>query len=194
MRIAKFIQRVIIAWLHAYVAMNSLRAYKSKRTLSKSPEPKARVSKKHQELIFVVQKHNASHLHYDLRLELDGVLKSWAVPKGPPRTSKEKRLAIMVEDHPYRYKDFAGVIPEGHYGAGTVEIWDHGTYTIPELESVNEIEAHMREGLNKGHVKFELRGLRLKGTYSLIKTSYSGSKESWLWIKHAAHASKTHPS
>src|SRR5437879_2717313 len=110
--------------------MTRLSAYKKKRELKTTPEPQARIAKSQHELIFVIQKHDASHLHYDLRLELDGVLKSWAVPKGPPLSSQEKHLAIMVEDHPYEYKDFAGTIPKGHYGAGTVEIWDHGTYSI----------------------------------------------------------------
>lgn len=117
--------------------MSPLGTYKKKRVLDKTPEPKARVKKSPNALIFVVQKHHASHLHYDLRLELDGVLKSWAVPKGPPKTPDEKRLAIMVEDHPYDYKDFSGTIPKGHYGAGEVMIWDSGTYSVADAMSVN---------------------------------------------------------
>lgn len=166
--------------------MSRLSTYKSKRELKVSPEPKARLGKSHQELIFVVQKHQASHLHYDLRLELDGVLKSWAVPKGPPLSSLEKHLAIMVEDHPYEYKDFAGRIPEGHYGAGTVEIWDHGTYTISGATTRAQAEKFMRAGLKKGHLSLDFFGNKLQGHYTLIKTALPGPKESWLWIKKAS--------
>ncbi len=164
----------------------SLNAYKKKRVLNKTPEPKARVKKSSEVLIFVVQKHHASHLHYDLRLELDGVLKSWAVPKGPPKTSIEKRLAIMVEDHPYEYKDFCGTIPAGHYGAGEVIIWDTGTYEVPEATNIEEAQKKMRAMLKKGHLKLVFHGNKLKGEYSLIKTALPGAKEQWLWIKKAA--------
>lgn len=117
--------------------------------------------------IFVVQKHSATHLHYDLRLEMDGVLKSWAVPKEPPTGPGVKRLAIQVEDHPLSYADFEGVIPEGYYGAGKVEIWDRGTYTLKERTD--------------DKVVFELRGERLRGTYYLIK--FKGSDKNWLLFK-----------
>jgi bifunctional non-homologous end joining protein LigD len=105
----------------------SLTAYRRKRNFRKTPEPRARAHRRQKELIFV-QKHRASHVHHDFRLELDRVLKSWAVPKGPPKRSADKRLAVQVEDHPYAYKDFEGKIPEGEYGAGLLEKWDGGTY------------------------------------------------------------------
>ena len=116
--------------------------------------------------IFVIQKHAARRLHYDLRLEMDGVLKSWAVPKEPPRTPGVKRLAVQVEDHPIEYADFEGIIPEGHYGAGKVEIWDKGSYILKERTD------------NK--IVFELNGEKLKGTYVLLK--FKGDKN-WLFFK-----------
>lgn len=163
--------------------MSRLVHYSSKRDLKKSPEPKARIRKSDSNLIFVVQKHYASHLHYDLRLELDGVLKSWAVPKGPPTSPNEKRLAIHVEDHPYEYKDFFGTIPEGHYGAGEVEIYDSGTYEAVGAKTFFKNVEMMRAGLKKGHLSFELKGKKLKGEYALVKMSLDDEKDQWLWLK-----------
>lgn len=125
--------------------------------------------------IFVVQKHQASRLHYDFRLEAGGVLKSWAVPKGPSLNTNDKRLAMMVEDHPYDYKDFEGVIPPGNYGAGTVIVWDQGNYAPLSAKSIIP-------GIKKGEIKFVLNGKKLKGGFALIKTKGWG-KNSWLLIK-----------
>lgn len=151
----------------------SLKKYSSKRKLQESHEPKAKLFKRKKgELEFVVQKHAARQLHYDFRIEVDGVLKSWAIPKGPSLDPNVKRLAIMVEDHPYEYRHFEGVIPSG-YGAGTVRIWDHGTYSS-EDESI-------REGLKKGILHLSLHGEKLKGDFSLIKLKKEGNE--WLFIK-----------
>lgn len=119
--------------------------------------------------IFVIHRHDASHLHWDLRLEIDGVLKSWAVPKEPPAKKGIKRLAIQVKDHALSYANFEGIIPEGMYGAGKVEIWDNGTYKL------------ISKDLKK--IEFELNGKKLKGKYVLVKTSYGKNKNSWLWMK-----------
>src|SRR5438874_11039857 len=146
----------------------SLSKYKEKRSFNKTPEPTSgKASGK--ELRFVVQKHDASHLHYDFRLEMESVLKSWAIPKGPSMDPQVKRLAMMVEDHPYDYRTFEGIIPEGNYGAGTVIIWDEGTYTARETADRVESDRSLREGLRKGHVRFVLNGQKLKGEFSLLK-------------------------
>ena len=163
----------------------ALDEYKKKRDFKKSPEPEgdqesARRARKDAPRFFCVQKHLASHLHYDLRLEHDGVLLSWAVPKGPSLDPKTKRLAMHVEDHPIEYGTFEGVIPEG-YGAGLVMLWDQGTWT-PESDDV-------AKSLAKGDLKFTLDGYKLKGSWVLVRTGgYGGSRggagRSWLLIKH----------
>src|SRR4030088_2886569 len=148
----------------------ALEEYRKKRDFKKSPEPEGKLGKKKgRELFFCVQKHLASHLHYDLRLELNGVLLSWAVPKGPSLDPKTKRLAMHVEDHPFDYGEFEGVIPEG-YGAGIVMLWARGTGT-PE---VGEADA----ALKKGDLKFPLKGFKLKGSWVLVRTSgrYPGAR------------------
>ena len=163
-----------------------LEKYKQKRNFTSSPEPAgdaklaAERAKKHPHdgLFFCVQKHLASHLHYDFRLEWKGVLLSWAVPKGPSLDPKTKRLAMHVEDHPIEYGTFEGVIPEG-YGAGIVMLWDQGTWT-PQLEDVDA-------ALKKGDLKFTLDGYKLKGSWVLVRTGGrypGGSDRSWLLIKH----------
>lgn len=158
----------------------SLSKYNQKRDFEQTQEPKGKIEKSGHELIFVVQKHAASRLHYDFRLEMNGVLKSWAVPKGPSMNPEIKRLAMMVEDHPYSYKDFEGSIPEGNYGAGNVIVWDNGTY-MPDEQSQSP-EKSLLADLNKGHLNIILKGKKLKGEFSLIKLK--GKQENaWLLIK-----------
>jgi bifunctional non-homologous end joining protein LigD len=158
-----------------------LEEYNRKRDFTKSPEPAGRVKSSNGARYFCVQKHLASHLHYDFRLEHDGVLLSWAVPKGPSLDPKTKRLAMHVEDHPLDYGEFEGVIPEG-YGAGIVMLWDRGTWT-PETPDVDA-------AIKKGDLKFTLDGYKLKGSWVLVRTGgrYAGARSSqgrsWLLIKH----------
>jgi bifunctional non-homologous end joining protein LigD len=160
-----------------------LSTYKQKRTFNKTPEPTGGKPKGKQ-LLFVVQKHDASHLHYDFRLEMEGVLKSWAVPKGPSMDPSVKRLAMMVEDHPMDYRDFEGIIPPGNYGAGTVIVWDEGTYEpIDPLPDKKSQEKHLLSMLHKGDLKFVLNGKKLKGEFVLVHTKGMG-ENSWLLIKH----------
>jgi bifunctional non-homologous end joining protein LigD len=161
----------------------ALTLYNKKRNFKETAEPEGKVKKSVSKLIFVVQRHKASRLHYDFRLELDGVLKSWAVPKGPSMNPKDKRLAMMVEDHPYDYKDFEGEIPEGNYGAGIVEIWDSGTYSDIDNSPREEAEKNLRAGLRSGDFKFRLFGKKLKGEFVLVKLK-SKDDNSWLLIKH----------
>ena len=132
-------------------------------------------------LQFVVQRHHATHLHYDFRLELDGVLKSWAIPKGPSLNPADKRLAMMVEDHHLSYGKFEGTIPKGSYGAGTVEIWDNGTYE-PEVNPYMNVEKELREELENGNLKFILHGRKLRGSFALVRFK-NAEKNSWLLIK-----------
>ena len=155
----------------------ALEEYKRKRDFKQTPEPPPKVGKAGQRR-FVVQKHRASHLHYDFRLEMEGVLKSWAVPKGPSLDPADKRLAMQVEDHPVSYFDFEGIIPPGNYGAGTVMVWDMGTW---------EPQGNGSEMLHKGDLKFRLNGKKLKGDFALVhmKSRRPGTKgNEWLLIKH----------
>jgi bifunctional non-homologous end joining protein LigD len=158
-----------------------LKEYSSKRRFGKTPEPEPTVLHEGRRLTFVVHKHAARTLHYDLRLELEGVLKSWAVPKGPSLDPSVKRLAMMVEDHPLDYRDFEGIIPEGNYGAGSVIIWDRGFYLHPSAKNEEENEKLLREGLRKGDLKFVLEGEKLHGEFALVKTGKNG--KSWLLLK-----------
>jgi bifunctional non-homologous end joining protein LigD len=163
----------------------SLRSYHAKRDLKRTPEPGGSSRKKAAKaLIFVVQRHKASHLHYDFRLEMDGVLKSWAVPKGPSLSPSDRRLAMMVEDHPYDYKDFHGVIPAGNYGAGIVEIWDHGTYVPVDPKHAPISEREAMSALRKGSLKVRLHGRKLKGEFALVRMKTDDAANAWLLIKH----------
>jgi len=162
----------------------SLEKYAKKRDFTKTKEPKAGRSKDKDHLMFVIQKHDATRLHYDFRLEMDGVLKSWAVPKGPSTDPKTKRLAMMVEDHPFDYRNFEGIIPEGEYGGGTVIVWDEGTYE--PLEDVKGKRAQQKlllKELEAGSLKFRLHGEKLQGEFALVKTHGMG-ENGWLLIKH----------
>lgn len=164
-----------------------LHPYTEKRDFSKTPEPAAGSSSKSDKLIFVVQKHAASHLHYDFRLELDGVLKSWAIPKGPSTDPKVRHLAMMVEDHPFDYHTFEGNIPKGEYGGGTVIVWDEGTYEpIEKIEGKNAQEKYLLKQLEAGQLKIRLHGQKLNGEFVLVKTHGMGEK-GWLMIKHQDH-------
>ncbi|MDB4922339.1 DNA ligase D [Mucilaginibacter sp.] len=162
----------------------SLEKYAEKRDFTKTAEPKAGKSEDKDKLTFVIQKHDASRLHYDLRLEMDGVLKSWAVPKGPSTHPKTKRLAMMVEDHPYDYRNFEGIIPEGEYGGGTVIVWDEGTYEpIEEIKGKKAQEKALLAQLKSGSLKIKLNGKKLHGEFALVKTHGMGDN-AWLLIKH----------
>lgn len=162
-----------------------LSKYKQKRKFDKTPEPAGAALKKNggrASLRFVVQKHLASHLHYDFRLEHRGVLLSWAVPKGPSLNPKDKRLAMMVEDHPFEYRKFEGIIPEGNYGAGTVMIWDQGSFHALGAHNRAESEHLIAQGLHKGHITFILEGSKLRGEFALIKLR-RGGENAWLLVK-----------
>ncbi|MCD7962029.1 MAG: 3'-phosphoesterase [Rikenellaceae bacterium] len=155
----------------------ALNEYNKKRDFSETPEPIGRKKKDHKKLIFVVQRHQARQLHFDFRLEADGVLKSWAIPKGPSMNPAEKRLAIMVEDHPLDYAGFVGEISAGNYGAGDVEIWDHGTWE-PKAKF-----SDIRKALSGGLIEFTLHGKILKGEFALVEFENSTAKNGWILVK-----------
>src|SRR5262245_61423036 len=160
-----------------------LELYRKKRDPERTPEPFGGARHTRSGLAFVVQKHAARNLHYDFRLEMDGVLKSWAVPKGPSLNPADKRLAMMVEDHPYDYRNFEGVIPKGNYGAGTVIVWDEGTYEGLEPGSKSQQEKTLLKQLKAGSLKVRLHGKKLKGEFALVKLK-SAEENAWLLIKH----------
>ncbi len=164
-----------------------LNEYKRKRDFTKSPEPMGKIAKPSSGLMYVIQKHSASRLHYDLRLELDGVLKSWALPRGPSFDPSQKRLAVSVEDHPIAYADFEGVIPDGEYGAGQVIVWDRGTYEpdsdgIPLNLDKEAAQARVRTKLEAGKMSFTLHGEKLKGSWALVRIAKD--PKNWLLLKH----------
>src|SRR4051812_33319962 len=164
--------------------------YNRKRKFEQTPEPPGdalpgKVHEKMQErgaLSFVVQMHEASRLHYDFRIEADGVLKSWAVPKGPSLNAQDQRLAVHVEDHPLEYGGFEGIIPKGNYGAGTVMVWDEGTYVERKSKTREESEKAILKGIEKGHVTIVVDGQKLRGEFSLIRLKEANDK-AWLLIK-----------
>ena len=150
----------------------SLTKYRKRRKFTTTPEPKGGKAKTGKKPIYVIQKHHARSLHYDVRLEMGGVLKSWAVPKGPPKRIGEKHLAVLTEDHPMEYAKFKGVIPEGEYGAGKVKIWDSGTYENVKTDS-------LKKCFKEGVVEFKPHGKKLKGAYALVHFK----EKNWLLIK-----------
>src|SRR5205085_2303568 len=155
-----------------------LKKYRSMRHFGATPEPSGGKPKKAKLPVFVIQKHHASHLHYDFRLEMEGVLKSWAVPKGPSYDPTVKRLAMMTEDHPYDYKDFEGVIPAGNYGGGNVIIWDEGTYELTEPDDGVK-------GIRQGKLAFKMYGKKMFGEWALVKIKGRSPKgNEWLLLKH----------
>lgn len=163
-----------------------LEEYERRRDFNKTGEPSPGSRSSDKDRTFVIQKHDARNLHYDFRLSIDGVLKSWAVPKGPSTDTRVKRLAILTEDHPMEYADFEGVIPEGEYGAGTVMVWDRGGYR--NLRSGKEGKrgkgaASMEASYRDGHIEVWLEGHKLRGGYALTRTGSSGKREKWLLVK-----------
>jgi len=164
------------------ISKDTLKTYRTRRNLKKSPEPMGKTSKKKVTggRTFVIHKHAASHLHYDFRLAIDGVLKSWAVPKGPSRKAGDKRLAVVTDDHPMAYGKFEGVIPDGSYGAGVVMIWDKGTYRNIKKEQGRLVPMH--ECYKRGTIEITLRGKKLNGSYALVRTQLHGG-DNWLLIK-----------
>jgi DNA ligase D-like protein (predicted 3'-phosphoesterase) len=163
----------------------TLKEYREKRDFTRTPEPPAARGAAAGEPLFVIQKHAASHLHYDFRLEVDGVLKSWAIPKGPSTDPKDKRLAVPTEDHPMAYAGFEGVIPAGEYGGGAVLVWDTGTYR--NLTEKKGVAIPMDQAVAHGHVKIWLNGRKLQGGYALNRFKQEPD-EAWLLIKAADEA------
>lgn len=159
---------------------DKLKAYREKRDFRRTPEPSGGPRRRGKRPRFVIQKHDASTLHYDFRLEVEGVLKSWAVPKGPSTNPKDKRLAMPTEDHPLGYGDFEGIIPEGQYGAGTVLVWDSGTYrNITEKDGQ---EVAVEHAIEDGHLAVWLEGRKLEGGYALTQIG-GGKSRRWLLVK-----------
>lgn len=159
-----------------------LRSYREKRDLSATPEPAGDGQRAAEQPLFAIQKHDASSLHYDLRLEADGVLKSWAVPKGPSTDPREKRLATRTEDHPLSYADFEGIIPAGQYGGGTVLVWDLGPMRNLTSDD-DDRELPLGEAIEAGHCKVWLEGEKLRGAFALTNAKVGGREDNWLLVK-----------
>ena len=166
----------------SYTEPVTLKKYREKRKFQETPEPEGGQHQGRGPLRFVVQLHRATRLHFDFRLELEGTLKSWAVPKGPSNDPQERRLAVMVEDHPLEYQSFEGIIPKGNYGAGTVMVWDNGTYYSRQTPDREESERVLLDGLKKGHITFILEGRKLKGEFALVRLK-RGEENAWLLLK-----------
>lgn len=160
----------------------ALDTYRNKRDFRRTGEPAPQSDKRPQKApVFVIQQHKASSMHFDFRIEVDGVLASWAVPKGPSTDPREKRLAIRTEDHPLQYAEFEGVIPEGEYGAGAVIVWDSGS-----IKNISEKDGHrlsLTEALKEGHVQVHIEGEKIFGAYSLIHAKVGDKEENWLLVK-----------
>ena len=159
-----------------------LEKYNEKRDFDKTKEPKGEAKESNGALRFVVQKHEASHLHYDFRLEVDGVLVSWAVPKGPSADPSDRRLAVHVENHPRDYIHFEGTIPQGEYGGGTVMVWDTGTYHVEGNDEVENDNTLMQTQIKEGSIKIILNGTKMKGAWHLVKMK--GDEKNWLLMKN----------
>jgi DNA ligase D-like protein (predicted 3'-phosphoesterase) len=170
------------AWQRKTVSTDKLRSYRAKRDFKKTLEPPGRRARSSRKPRFVVQEHHARALHWDFRLEVGGVLASWAVPKGPSLDPADKRMAIRTEDHPLAYANFEGVIPEGEYGAGRVIVWDRGTYR--NLTERDGEEVPMDKALDRGHASFSLDGAKLAGAFALTRIA-KGKRERWLLVKKA---------
>ena len=159
---------------------DSLKAYRTRREFKTTPEPRGRVVKKRgKKALFVIQHHMASHDHYDFRLEIEGVLKSWAIPKGPSLDPDVKHLAVETENHPMQYAKFEGTIPQGEYGGGTVMVWDIGTYD--NLKAEYDISMH--QSYTEGKIEIFLHGKKLQGAFALIRTRLNDNKKNWLFFK-----------
>lgn len=172
-------------------ARAKLKEYRQKRDFNRTQEPSGEQKvKKGSRLAFVIQRHEASHLHYDLRLEVAGVMKSWSVPKGPCFDTKVKRLAVQVEDHPMKYNEFEGTIPQGEYGGGTVMIWDYGYYTVDHMEKGADPEEQMQKDIDKGKLSITFHGKHMHGSFALIRMARRGNekKPQWLLVKHQDEA------
>src|SRR5437660_6766679 len=176
-------------------ATTPLSEYSAKRTFEATPEPAPALAPGTGPLLFVVQQHSARQLHYDFRLEAEGVLKSWAVPRGPSLDPTQRRLAVQTEDHPYDYASFEGIIPPKQYGAGEVIVWDCGVWSPDDDDQYwfhdrKEAERRAREGLARGKLSFTLRGAKLKGSFTLVRSS---DKKNWFFIKHKDRFVSTAP-